>query len=204
MHERLVARDRAAGCFLRQICCPLAPVPAVATSAAACWQVEAGTRNGRATPPRVIAAGNPRRSGKAPRRATRGPAGAFFRPRSNRHTDSKRSDPLPAGLSPAKSGQRRSLVDETQRGIASLRLSCWRREDNTGCKQSFAHLLSDDVADPRGINVPGQQLYRMRPRPFSLLVGALAARPAAKGGRSPARIDLEPFLAHWAAHGSTA
>ena len=44
-------------------------------------------------------------------------------------------------------GQRRSLVDETQRGTASLRLWCWRREDNTGCKQSFAYLLPDDIAD---------------------------------------------------------
>jgi hypothetical protein len=47
---------------------------------------------------------------------------------------------------------------------------------NTGCKQSFAHLLSDEIADTGGIKVPRQQLFRMRPRPSSLLVGTLAAR----------------------------
>jgi hypothetical protein len=34
--------------------------------------------------------------------------------------------------------------------------------DNTGCNQSFAHLLRDDIADPGGIKVPGEQLDRMR------------------------------------------
>ena len=100
-------------------------------------------------------------------------------------------------------GQRRSLVDETQRGTASLRLWCWRREDNTGCKQSFAYLLPDDIADPGGINVPGQQLYRMRPRPFSLLVGALAARPAAEDRRTSTGINFEFFLAYGTARGPT-
>ena len=102
-----------------------------------------------------------------------------------------------------KAGQR-SLVDEPQRGTASLRLWCWRRGDNTGCKQGFAHLLPDDIADPGCINVPGQQLYRMRARPSSLLVGALAARLAAEGWRPPPRIDLEPCLADRAAYFSTA
>ena len=102
-----------------------------------------------------------------------------------------------------RAGQR-SLVDETQRGTASLRLWCWRWRDNTGYKQSSAHLLPDDIADPGGIKVPSQQLYRMRARPSSLLVGALAAGPAAEGWRPPPRIDLELFLADRASHGSTA
>jgi hypothetical protein len=29
---------------------------------------------------------------------------------------------------------------------ASLPLWCWRREENTGCKQNFAHLLPDEIA----------------------------------------------------------
>jgi hypothetical protein len=56
----------------------------------------------------------------------------------------------------SRSQGQRSLVDETQMGTASLRLWCWRRQDNTGCKQNFAHLLPDDIADPGGIKVPGQ------------------------------------------------
>ena len=104
----------------------------------------------------------------------------------------------------SRSQGQRSLVDEMQMGTASLRLWCWRRQDNTGCKQNFAHLLPDDIADPGGIKVPGQQLYRMRARPSSLLAGALAARLAAEGWRPPARIDLEPCHADRAAHGSTA
>src|SRR6516162_8164584 len=104
---------------------------------------------------------------------------------------------------PTRKVGQRSLVDETQRGTASVRLWCWRWRDNTGCTQNFAHLLPDDIADPSGIKVPGQQLYRMRARPSSLLVGALAARLAAEGWRPPARIDLEPCLADRAAHGST-
>src|SRR5262249_24044297 len=95
------------------------------------------------------------------------------------------------------------LGDEPQRGTASLRLWCWRWGDNTGCKQSFAQLLPDEIADPGGINVPGQQLYRMRTRPFSLLVGALAARPAAEDRRTSTGINLEFFLAYGTARGPT-
>jgi hypothetical protein len=72
-----------------------------------------------------------------------------------------------------QAGQRRSLLDDTKMGAASLRLWCWRRGGNlTECKQSFAHLLPDEIADTGGIKVLGQQLYRMRPRPSSLLEGA--------------------------------
>ena len=100
---------------------------------------------------------------------------------------------LEANRAARPQGRARSLVDEPKRGTASLRLWYCRREDNTGCKQSFAHLLPDDIADPGGINVPGQQLHRMGARPSSLLVGALAARLAAEGWRPPRRIDFEPL-----------
>jgi hypothetical protein len=96
-----------------------------------------------------------------------------------------------------------SLLDETQSGTASLRLWCWRREDDTGCKQSFAHLLPDDIADPGSINVKGQLLYWMRTRPFPLLVGALAARPAAEDRRTSTGFNFEFFLAYGTARGPT-
>ena len=94
-------------------------------------------------------------------------------------------------------------VDETQGGTASLRLWCWRRGNNTKCKQTFAQFLPDEIADPGRINIPGQQFYRMRTRPFSLLVGALAARPAAEGRRTSTGINFEFFLAYGAARGPT-
>src|SRR5262249_61174473 len=39
----------------------------------------------------------------------------------------------PGHYLPPAGEQRRSLLDETQKGTASLRLWCWRREDDTGC-----------------------------------------------------------------------
>ena len=94
-------------------------------------------------------------------------------------------------------------VDETQGGTASLRLWCWRRGNNTKCKQTFAQFLPDEIADPGRINIPGQQLYRMGTRPFSLLVGALAARPAAEDRRTSAGINFEFFFAYETARGPT-
>jgi hypothetical protein len=49
---------------------------------------------------------------------------------------------------------------------------CWRGEDDSGFEQNFAYLLPDKIADPGGGDIPCEQLDGMRPRPFSLLVGA--------------------------------
>jgi hypothetical protein len=97
------------------------------------------------------------------------------------------------------------LVDETQMvGAASLGLWWLRWEGDSGLEENLAYLLADEIADPDGGDVPCQQLYRMWPGPFSLLVRALAARPAAEGGRPPAGIDFEPLLADWAARSPAA
>jgi hypothetical protein len=89
-------------------------------------------------------------------------------------------------------------------GAASLGLWWLRWEGDSGLEENLAYLLADEIADPDGGDVPCQQLYRMWPGPFSLLVRALAARPAAEGGRPPAGIDFEPLLADWAARSPAA
>jgi hypothetical protein len=75
----------------------------------------------------------------------------------------------------------------------------WRREDDSGFEQKFAYLLPDKIAYAGGSDIPCEQLDRMRPRPFSLLVGALTAGPTAEGWRPAAGTDLEPLFADRAA-----
>jgi hypothetical protein len=71
----------------------------------------------------------------------------------------------------------------------------WRGESDSGFEQKFAYLLPDKIAHPGGGDIPCEQLDRMRPRPFSLLVGALTAGPTAEGWRPAAGTDLEPLFA---------
>src|SRR5262249_51947079 len=85
---------------------------------------------------------------------------------------------------------------QAQRRMPSLWLGWWWMGDSdSGFEQKFAYLLPDKIAHPGGGDIPCEQLDGMRPRPFSLLVGALTAGPTAQGGRPAAGTDLEPLFA---------
>jgi hypothetical protein len=94
--------------------------------------------------------------------------------------------------------QRRTSLffHQAQRQMPSLWLGWWwRGEDDSGFEQKFAYLLPYKIAHPGGGDIPCEQLDGMRPRPFSLLVGALTAGPTAEGWRPAAGTDLEPLFA---------
>jgi hypothetical protein len=98
------------------------------------------------------------------------------------------------------SGATSLFFHQAQRRMQWLWLGRWRRgEDNSGFKQKFAYLLPYKIAHPGGGDIPCEQLDRMRPRPFSLLVGALTAGPTAEGWPPAAGSDLEPLFADGAA-----
>src|SRR5437899_2797242 len=85
--------------------------------------------------------------------------------------------------------QRRTILffHQAQRRMPSLWLGWWwRGESDSGFEQKFAYLLPDKIAHPGGGDIACEQLDGMRPRPFSLLVGALTAGPTAEGWRPSA------------------
>jgi hypothetical protein len=152
--------------------------------------------SGASTLPKLL---NCRKSSSS--RAVSSEAGAFF---TGRKLARLRSVPTDFTAQPdcllGGSGATSLFFHQAQRRMQWLWLGRWRRgEDNSGFKQKFAYLLPYKIAHPGGGDIPCEQLDRMRPRPFSLLVGALTAGPTAEGWPPAAGSDLEPLFADGAA-----
>jgi hypothetical protein len=129
-----------------------------------------------------------------------GSGGFFYRPQAGPSALSANGLHRATGLFTPRQGRTSLFFNQAQRRMQWLWLGWWRRgEDNSGFEQKFAYLLPYKIAHPGGGDIPCEQLDRMRPRPFSLLVGALTAGPTAEGWRPAAGADLEPLFADRAA-----
>jgi hypothetical protein len=73
---------------------------------------------------------------------------------------------------PTSGGYRLSLFDKAQRRPAALRLWWWRREVNTSSEQNLPHNLPYNILNPRGGDIPCEQLDGIRSRPFAWFVSA--------------------------------